>query len=483
MAWHYQDDETCRRYKATWRSLFWVLALAGLIRAAFLFATFENLHEDPDAYRKLADNVVETGVYGWRTTPSDEAAGQTAVSIRPTAFRPPLYPSLLVMIGGNNSVWPIAALHWMLGVATVGLVACVGWRAGLGRWSMAGALLVALDPILLQQSTLVMTETLATFLATLTLFCLSGKMRTESGWSAIWPCAGAGIVLGLCVLCRPTFLPWLGLIAVARIVPWYRTSGKSVSSPPQTEPASRNGSRVWQLADMAVLVGTALVVIAPWVVRNYAVLGQAKVTTTHGGYTVLLGNNPLFYRFLKSDSTETWDGEQLSRAWRGRSLTTGPTDEQWDDLRKLASTAAQQPVRDTSELDDDDLAYALAKRYIREQPAMFVYASGLRISRLWRWMPHRVQTHESAKRTALRYLVGLWYALVMGLAILGLARLGREIFARPWLDGLLLCFIFTAVHAIYWSDMRMRAPLMPFLCVAAASGLAHISGMMNRRNS
>ena len=47
--------------------------------------------------------------------------------------------------------------------------------------------------------------------------------------------------------------------------------------------------------------------------------------------------------------------------------------------------------------------------------------------------------------------------------------------------GLLLCFTFTAVHALYWSNMRMRAPLMPFICLMAASGIAWISTYVGDR--
>jgi hypothetical protein len=34
----------------------------------------------------------------------------------------------------------------------------------------------------------------------------------------------------------------------------------------------------------------------------------------------------------------------------------------------------------------------------------------------------------------------------------------------------LLCLVFTGVHTFYWSNLRMRAPLMAFVaCVAAAA--------------
>ena len=337
-----------------------------MIRCLFLVATLDDLDRDPDAYRSLASNVLASGVYGWKKAPANVESNGAGDEFRPTAFRPPLYPMLLICIGGVGANWPIAMLHGFLGVATAGLVACVGWRVGLGRWSLAAAILVALDPILLNQSALVMTETLATFLAALALYCLSAQAGTHAKWwFAPLSSAAAGFVLGLCVLCRPTFLPWLGLIALARLARWVKTRN---GAPPEAATASGDqtidgSNQRQQLVDVAILVGTALLVLAPWVIRNQVILGKAKLTTTHGGYTVLLGNNPQFYRFLNSGEMGTWDGEQLSSAWQGRSLTTGSDDDQWNDLPKLARLAEQQPTANTiSELDDDRLAYALARR-------------------------------------------------------------------------------------------------------------------------
>ena len=43
-------------------------------------------------------------------------------------------------------------------------------------------------------------------------------------------------------------------------------------------------------------------VVSPWVIRNRLVFGRWIATTTHGGYTLLLGNNPDFYRHLRQRS-------------------------------------------------------------------------------------------------------------------------------------------------------------------------------------
>lgn len=71
----------------------------------------------------------------------------------------------------------------------------------------------------------------------------------------------------------------------------------------------------------------------------------------------------------------------------------------------------------------------------------------------------------------MRYAVGLWYLLELPLAGLGLAVWIRRRGQAGWLWWFLLALSFTAVHAVYWTDMRMRAPLMPGVAVAAAAGI------------
>ena len=42
----------------------------------------------------------------------------------------------------------------------------------------------------------------------------------------------------------------------------------------------------------------------------------------------------------------------------------------------------------------------------------------------------------------------------------------------PWLFGVVLAVGFTAVHCVYWTDLRMRAPLVPVVALLAAAGAA-----------
>jgi hypothetical protein len=81
----------------------------------------------------------------------------------------------------------------------------------------------------------------------------------------------------------------------------------------------------------------------------------------------------------------------------------------------------------------------------------------------------------------LRWSVAGWYAALFALALLACVRLPAKLVRLPWLWGILLCAVFTAVHALYWSDMRMRAPLMPFVCLVGAAGAGACTATLRRR--
>ncbi|MCA9119586.1 MAG: hypothetical protein H6822_13765 [Planctomycetaceae bacterium] len=424
-----------------------VATCALLIRLAFIMTSADELRADPDAYRAIAENLRQNAIYGSTSSP--------------TAFRPPLYPVLLAVLAVSGKVTPalVAGVHLLFGVITVLLTFVLGHHWRLGRWSYAAAGLVAVDPLLLNQSALVMTETLATLLATAGLLALASWDRQPSMLRTLM----AGLIFGLACLCRPTFVPWLGLCIVATIV-------------------SRCSS--WKLSALlaptlnAVAFGlSAALVISPWVVRNMLVFGVPKLTTTHGGYTVLLGNNPGFYRYLRdAPRGTTWDSTELADVWEARRYVKSPDELLW----KTPHEVSKQPIHRT-EFEDDDFAYSLAERYIRDDPGMFAYSCIIRVNRLWQLAPYRTTGSESTARMLMRILIGCWYGALFLLAIVAMSSLRSQMFGRPFIWGLLLCVAFTCVHTLYWSNMRMRAPLMPYVCLLAASGMARISTYLRDR--
>ena len=408
-----------------------LLALALVARAAVVAGAPDSLENDPDGYRYLAENLLEGGVFGYGRIP--------------TAYRPPLYPLVLApcVALGPLSVVAIAVLHVALGLATVWLVYRLGRRWGLGNHALVAAALVACDPILLAQSTRVMTETPAALLAVVSLVLLTSASQRPSTWRVML----AGGCLALATLCRATFLPFLILAALA--LPVFASTWRR------------------RLSVFGAFLGTAVLVLSPWIVRNQIHFGRPIIATTHGGYTLLLGNNPSFYEYLRAGAWGTvWDADEFNRAWRSRATRTRPADE----------------------IRNDRLAYAQAYETICRQPGTFVCSCAVRAGRLWAPLPHQVDRDEAPAKRSLRYLVGLWYLVELGLGAIGLVALARgarrgKTWRATWLWGILLAACFTAIHAVYWSNLRMRAPLMPVVALAAAAGTAWIAARPLGRKS
>ncbi len=388
-----------------------LLAFTLLARGGVLLSIPDPLAGDPDEYRRLAENVLEHGTFGH---------GQT-----PTAYRPPLYPLVLtpcVALGTWSRV-AIGTLHLAMGLATVWLVFLLGRRWGLDYPTAAlAAALTACDPILLVQSTKIMTETPATLLAVVALITLTAAARRPSAGRA----ALAGGSLAMAALCRPALLVWA--VAAGAALPM----------------SVRGRLSRWKL--LGAFTAAVLVVLGPWAIRNQLRLGRPVPTTTHGGYTLLLANNPQFYDHLRTGAWgSVWKAGGLSETWRSRA-----TD---DELRANRE------------------AYAEARNNIRREPAMFFYSCLVRVGRLWTPLPHQTDADEGPRRRWARYAVGLWYLAELPLAAAGAWMVFRRRGDPAWLWGLLLAASLTAVHTVYWTDLRMRAPMMPVVALAAAAAL------------
>lgn len=445
-----------------------------IVRGTVLWLMRDNLNQDPDAYREIAENLLVYGEFALGKPNRDNAESQP----RPTAYRPPLYPVLLSNLptadGGQLSLAKVAALHLLLGVATVWLTWLTARRVhemhleprvagskvpfASHMHPMIAGLLVACDPLLLNQQTLVMTETLAAFLTILSLWCLARFDSARTPFNA----ALTGGTIGLAVLCRPTFLPWLGLVGlgmmVARGSNAERGTRNAVSRKKWAGLVNDVGRRTMNLASLGVV---AAIVVSPWAIRNQQRFGKPIITTTHGGYTLLLGNNQSFYEWLNHDETGIpWSAAQLTNfmeTQEKRQLHLG-----WD----------RSQMYGLHEGNEDRGNYELAMAAIKRDPTSFVRACVYRVCQLWSPLPHKLTTTESTSRRLLRYATCIWYCGVFALAAVGIWQLRWQILQPPWVWGVLLCLVFTAVHTFYWTNMRMRAPLMPFIALVSASSLS-----------
>ncbi len=402
----------------TWLLL---ILLAGLARGGLLWQRYDNLAKDPDGYRAIAQFVAVGSGY---VHPKTNA---------PTAYRPPTYTILLAMIDALGlGQAGVAVVHLLLGTSTIYLTWSIGSRLGLARLSLLAAGLIAIDPILLQQTTLVMSETLATFLVALLFRVATPDLRhLESEMFSRSRLFTVGIIFGVAALCRPTMWAFGALVTVWWF--WKHCQWK-------------------QWLQAAPVVAGVLLIVSPWGVRNTIVFGTPILTTTHGGYTLLLGNNPVYYDEVVSGKWgAVWSGDSLQR-WQ----------------KHLETEIEKADPRITTEVERDRWMYSRARHNIAEQALLFFQACLLRLGRgLWGVLP--LTGSDTNFAAVLRGSVALFYVTVFCGMLLGMFSLKKENRAA-WIPLLLLIAAFTLVHTCYWANLRMRAPLMPVIALLFAQG-------------
>jgi hypothetical protein len=406
-----------------------VILLAFALRAGVLWVHRADLAEDPDAYRSVAEGLLEGKGFA------------NQVTGKPTAFRPPLYP--LVIAGGlslNRGMLPIAVFHLLAGTGTVWLTLRIGRKLGLGSGAVVAALLVAVDPLLLQYTSYVMTETVFTFLLTALLAAVVEMQIEIDG-----PRGGArrqietGILFGLCALCRPTIWP-VGVLAVI----WWIVS----------QLTSQTTTSRWRTLPWLLLVSVA-VVVSPWLIRNLIVFGKPIYTTTHGGYTLLLANNPVYYQ----QEVE----QPFGTVWED--APAGATQRDW--LVEMRARMASDLGKDASEPEQDRWMYSESYRTIRDQPQAFLRACLLRFTRFWNVAPlGRARAGFSA---ILVWGVTVFYVVELIGFVFGLTRVPRGDWSR-WTPLLITIIGFTLVHLVFWTNTRMRAPVIPAISLFFAVG-------------
>ena len=400
------------------------------LRALVIGLHSTDLMHDRDAYLGIAEGIAEGRGYC--------IPGTT----RPTAYRPPLYP---ILLGCLTKCMPtavaVAGVNLCFGLLTVWATFQMGRQLALGSSaSLAAAALVAIDPLLLQYSSQPMTETICTGLVALLLLLLLCDASQHHGrdW---W----LGILFGLLVLCRPTFWPVAGLISL----PWLmsRVRHFCLEKPCGWLAICRSliDDVPWR-----IFLGT-LVVVTPWILRNQCVLNSPLLTTTHGGYTLLLANNPVFYREVVDQPWgTTWSGPSLGK-WQA---------ELNERLQRDLGLLDTEVARDRRQ-------GAMALDFIRQEPYGFIRASGFRFRSLWSAVPlgDGRKGSSEGKIIAVRW----FYRLTLSLFAVGLIMTVGRAFRTPWWS--LYAFVITvqAVHLFYWTNTRMRAPLTPLIALFSVS--------------
>jgi 4-amino-4-deoxy-L-arabinose transferase-like glycosyltransferase len=377
------------------------------------------------------------------------------------------------LFGHGSSVGPIAnAITGALLVVVVhrlARLATTPWRARMA------AALAALSPGLILYAALLMTEPLAALGIVSAPWLLARDLDRRPLRGALL----AGVALGLTTLVRPQSVlcaPALGLVVLAR-----------------------GGSR-WRAAipgaakAAGVALAAALVVVAPWTIRNCRVMDGCAFVSTNGGWNLAIGAFPRatgrFETLRATDGCPIARGQvQQDRCWTEEGLRWIREDPgHWLRLmpRKLGFTFDHEsfPIGYLGEADpaawpEDRRALGRGVLSTAHRALLAAAALGL-VAMPGRRRPRREQIGQIAALVVVAALV-LNGALAddhpfwpLAIAIPLLAALPLP--GRPEVGGILgyLAFAVASVavtHAVFFGEDRYHMVVTPALCILAASAL------------
>jgi hypothetical protein len=248
------------------RALVAIILTGFVLRVAWiLFAarTPVGAH-DPSFYMLYGDRIARGFGY---TTPAGAA----------TAYYPVGYPAVLGAafwvahrLPGDHLLGAALGVNLLAGTATIGLVGVMGERILNRRAGLAAAAIIALLPNFIFHTATVLTETVFNSVLAAALLVLCWRP-----WSEPWTTrrvAGAGALLAVAALIRPVVLVLIPVVVVG----WWLADRRALGAV-----ARRAG----------VLAGVLLLVLTPWLVRNWAASGRPTLAASTGD-NLCIGNNP-----------------------------------------------------------------------------------------------------------------------------------------------------------------------------------------------
>ncbi|MBI4712896.1 MAG: glycosyltransferase family 39 protein [Planctomycetes bacterium] len=224
--------------------------LRGVLFLKIIAAPQLAFANDSYLYDKLGVNLAENGVF----------SGDTQPPYSPNTLRPPLYPVFIAVVYKIFGHQPamVIFLQCLVSVFICWGIYYLGAKIFYPKVGLLAGFFYALDLPSIDHTNLLLTETLFTFILMFSVYFL---IICRQGKSRFFPLM-SGLLLGLCTLCRP--LPqYLFLPLVLVFLLGFKPAKKA-------------------LINYLVFTAGFLVVIMPWLIRNYALTGIFDLTTIQG---------------------------------------------------------------------------------------------------------------------------------------------------------------------------------------------------------
>jgi 4-amino-4-deoxy-L-arabinose transferase-like glycosyltransferase len=395
--------------------LFYIFGISLVIRLLFIIIFPIKPHSDAANYNNLAIGLIEGTGY----------AGGIGSYLPPgqSFFLAAIY----FIFGYNPQIACI--IQALISSLTCIIIYYIGKSILNKKIGIISGLIAALYPTLIVFSGLLFSETLFIFLFSLLTLSLLRIYEERSAKNILI----AGVSLGLATLVRPAIIGLLPFILI-----WMLLSSPDIKK---------------NLIKFTVIILIAVVIISPWIIRNYNVHNEFVLVSTNGGVNFWIGNNP--------EATGTYGSCDWPNVPNSPFLET------------------------TDEIKRDRLGYEKGLDFIKENPYEFFILSFKKFSHFWRF-PFTFSG---------LYLDGLFinpipkwlfivlvpltiipYVLLIPSTIFGI------IFYQKWNNQayllVLLMFYYILIHSIVFGASRFHLQIIHCLIIFAAYGICSINRVL-----
>lgn len=331
------------------------------------------------------------------------------------AWRTPLYQIIIsgFLAFGLESPIFIRMFHALIGASNCLLLFYLTKKYFSSHAGLWASLMAAIYPMFIYFSGLVLTETLSIHII---LWILLFNKRFQDNF--IWYNGLLmGAILAIATLLKASFGPLIGLFVLWWIVLYPRE----------------------KLLRKTVPVGSAilafLLVISPWIIRNYIQLHTFVPFSTMGGYVLYVSNN--------------------------ENATGGPRDE---------SIVMPPETENMTEVERNDHLQKAAIQWIKQNPKEFLSLAVKKFLRTWSPLPN----WKGAQKIYYQLAMLFSYGPVMLLALLGIWK-SRSHWRSIWALTIPVIYI-ALLHSVFLGSIRYRLPALPALMVFAGLGMSILLG-------
>lgn len=435
-----------------------ILSIAFLIRVIYFICIIIRNPEgiyvyDSYGYWQIAFNVREYGVFSQSYN----------LPLEPDYYRTPLYP-LFIMF--SEAIGPegfsIIGLQIILAVLTCYFTYKISKEiTGSVFIAYVSALIIAIDVPSIVMNTLVMTETLFTFLLIISVYALIRYLRSRTVRDLIL----LAICCGITILCRPIgfFLPVFFAFFIFL--------------------KGRNEFKK-TVVHLVILSLISFLTISPWLIRN-------KIVFDH-----------YFLSVIREHDMQNYQAAAIYAELNNRTLPESQSILRWKTFKEFKGDANKQPYEYAKHIEKESMKIAfenpiiLLKNHAVQFMHFFLKPCRAYIDiQLGNWgagyntIPKDYPIFKYLFEHNSKLTITIVFFQLLVLLIIYLSIIASVIYFKRK-DGLfyffilaLLIFCFANLTLPYVTESRFRVPVMPYIAILSACGICFLKEKFSGKTS